>query len=243
MQKSLLAQFRTDQASNTTETNLQACGSVLFGISWLRAYLDTPMRVLLQNWPSAEEVAHLHSIRDLARTVASGTTSEVAKHIGEYFVETLVERGTMNPDARVLVKTLLNLWQRAPDLNHRLLALSVVQGHLVPAKFRYTCLAQLPELSDGVVINLHSILNDYDQGPAVACLDLTSLLASATEPTTCWKLVLTYMVETQGQTLMDYALTNLKAYEWMHFLGALQSVHAECDPRNPSCLLARATDP
>ncbi len=234
MQTLLFSQIQSGQSSNDTETNLQACGSGLLEASWLRPSLDNSVLELFNDWPTREDVGSLHSIRDLAKTTDTGTVSEVVKKVDDYFLDCLFKRGTIHTGTRALVKALITLWQRAPDSDRRLLALLVVQGRAISTNFRSRCLAQLPQLPDGFVHSLRMIIQNYDQAPAVACVDLTSLLAATTLPVTCWRPVLNRMIGIQGKNLIDYALANLKAFEWLQFLRDLHILFGEEMDWNPT---------
>jgi hypothetical protein len=238
MQKLLLSQIQSGRSSTDIETKLQACGSGLLETTWLWPFLGSSLLELFKEWPSRADLEYLHSIRDLTAVPAAGDMSEVSKKVDGYFVDCLVKRGTINTGTSILVKALMTLWQRAHDSDRRLLALSVVQGRVISTSFRCRCLAQLPQLPDGFIHNLRVIIYHYDQAPAVACVDLTSLLAATRLPVTCWRPALSRMIESQGEKLLDYALANLKAEEFLQFLENIRSLFGEKMQWDPATLPA-----
>jgi len=131
MLKLLLSQIQSGRPSTDAETKLQACGWGLLETTWLWPSLDHALLELFKDWPSVADMKYLHSIRDLTRLATAGDMSEVSRKVDGYVVDCLVRRGTINTDTRILVKALMTLWQRAPDSDRRLLALSVVQGRVI----------------------------------------------------------------------------------------------------------------
>lgn len=207
---------------------LQACGSGLLETPWLWPSLEDSLVGQFKEWPSPEDLGYLQSIRDLARTSSTGNMLEVVKKVNDYIVDCLVMRGTIDPGSRILVKALIKLWKQADDSNRRLLALSVVQGRVITTNFRCRCLDQLPKLEDGFVYNLLAIIQNHDEAPDPACVDLITLLVTTEASVlTCWRPVLKRMLRNQGQKLIDYALANLKAHEWVQLLSDLDKIFGE----------------
>ncbi|KAE9370616.1 hypothetical protein N431DRAFT_38267 [Stipitochalara longipes BDJ] len=228
MQKILLSQIRSGQPSSDTEARLQACGSGLLETPWLWPSLDSSLVDLFKDWPTPEDIGCLQSIRDLARMSFTGNMLEVVKKVNDYLVNCLVKRGTINTGTRILMKALIKLWKQALDSDRRLLALSVVQGRVITTNFRCRCLDQLPQLEDGFVFSLRTIIQNHDDAPDPACVDLTTLLVTTEASVlTCWRPVLNRMLQNQGQKLIDYALANLKAREWVQFLLDIRKIFGE----------------
>jgi hypothetical protein len=235
LQSRLLSLIRSDQPSSDTETQLQACGDGLRTTPWLWPSLNASLVELFKDWPLAEDIVCLQSIRELAGMSSSGNMLDVVKKVNDYLVNCLGKRGAINTGTRVLVKALIKLWKQALDSNRRLLALSVVQGRVITTNFRCRCLDQLPLLSDGFVHSLRIIIQNHDDAPNPACVDLTTLIVTA-EPSvvTCWRPVLNRMLKNQGEKLIDYALANLKASEWVQFLLDLRQIFGEDVNWDPS---------
>ncbi len=224
MQRLLFSQIQSGQSSTGTELNLQACGSAFFGTPWLRSSLNSSFGDLLNNWPSLEDVRYLHSIRDLAKKSSTGNMGEVVKNVDEYMINCLVQSGTILPGTKILVRALLALWKRAADSDRRWLALSVVQSQVFTTNFRCCCLNQLPRLPDGFVYSLRHIMQNSDEAPDITCVNLATLLAANESSVTCWRPILRQMLEFQGQKLIDYALANMNATEWVQLLSDLGKV-------------------
>jgi hypothetical protein len=149
---------------------------------------------------------------------------EVVKNVDEYMINCLVQSGTIPTETKSLVKALLTLWKRAADSDRRWLALSVVQSQVMTSNFRCRCLNQLPQLPDGFVYSLRLIIQNYDEVPDVTCVDLATLLAANKSSATCWRPILRQMLESQGQKLIDYALANLNADDWVQLISDLRKV-------------------
>ena len=227
LQRRLLSQLRSGQPSSDTETRLQACGDGLRNTPWLWPSLDDALVDLFKDWPLPEDAVSLQSIRDFAKTSSTGNMLDVVKKVDDYLVNCLAKRGTINTGTRILVKALIKLWTQALDSDRRLLALSVVQGRVITTNFRCRCLDQLPLLPDGFVHSLRNIIQNHDEAPEPACVDLATLLTTELSVVTCWRPVLNRMLKNQGEKLIDYALSNLKANEWLQFLLDLRQIFGE----------------
>lgn len=224
MQQILRSQIHSGQSSTDTELRLQACGSALLETPWLRSSLDSSLVELFNDWPSVEDIRYLHSIRDLAKMSSTGNMWEVVKNVDEYMINCLVQSGTIPTETKSLVKALLTLWKRAADSDRRWLALSVVQSQVMTSNFRCRFLNQLPQLPDGFVYSLRLIIQNYDEVLDVTCVDLATLLAANKSSATCWRPILRQMLESQGQKLIDYALANLNADDWVQLISDLRKV-------------------
>jgi hypothetical protein len=65
---------------------------------------------------------------------------------------------------------------------------------------------------------------NYDEAPDVTSVDLANLLAANESSVTCWRPILRQMLESQGQKLIDYALANFNADDWVQLLSDLRKV-------------------
>jgi hypothetical protein len=133
---------------------LQAIGKLLLDTPWLEPLLDAPLRSLLDNWLTAEEIKIWQSIHLAARRVTPRTHISLIEDINLYYTDRLVMHSTADASTIPLVETLISLWQQTPDTNRRAVALMMAQGLEINLSVRCRCIAELSGWSGDFVYDL-----------------------------------------------------------------------------------------
>lgn len=207
------------------DMKLQSLVAHLMHLEWLWPLINyNGLDELLEDWPSVDDLKNLHSIRIAAQTSAAGLRDRLMPMIDGYYLDSLVTRGTIDDEARAIVKSLIYLWRRSTDWNRRGLALLVAEGQGLLTANRCQFINQLADLNIGSVTRFHSILTTYHESGDVACVDLAALLANSQAPDlmNCWRPALYHMVVERGSRLLDYTLNKFKVDEWIRWLRNLR---------------------
>lgn len=208
------------------EMKLQSYVASLMKAQWLLPLIKYDgLLKLLEEWPSADDLKNLHSIRRIAsRKPAAGHQVALLAMIDGYYLDCLVNRGTINDETRGIVKSLIILWTKTGNSNRRNLALLVAESHNITSPNWCQLISQIPDLNIDIVTRFHAILSTYSKSGDAACVDLVALLGNSQTPELvyCWRPVLYYMVANRGSKLVDFALTNLEVDKWIGFLRNLR---------------------
>ncbi|MCJ1386186.1 hypothetical protein MMC17_009312 [Xylographa soralifera] len=227
-------QINSGVAWYNTATELQAFGKGLQEALWLHPLLDTALKASIEAWPTVEYIQILHSTRVGSHAMATaGTANCLVQKIDAYCVDCLIVHGNLDQPAKHLVEALADLWQHTTDVDRRALSLRIAQGSGVGSDFRCRCLTQLLTLPIGFVHNFLKLLEDYDQNAEAACIALARLLASTPEVVADWRLVLLRMIAKHDLTLVEYALTHLKARRWLQWIEDLGSIFGDAMEWHP----------
>jgi hypothetical protein len=207
------------------EMKLQVFVVNLARVRWLLPLIDYDgLDELLGDWPSADDLKNLHSIRIAAQNSAARLRLPLLAMVDNYYLDCLIKRGTADEENRNIVKALVLLWKQTPDWNRRGLALSVAEGQGLLSTNRCEFIGSLAVLDIGSVTRINTILASYHETGEAACVDLAALLANSQEPDliNCWRPALYRMTTERGSQLLDYTLNQFTVEEWIRWLRNLR---------------------
>jgi hypothetical protein len=254
--KALIDQLRPRRAGTGfppwtgADMKLQSFERIL-RIDWLFPMINYHgLEDLLQNWPTAEDLLSLQSMRLAAGTSPLSLRVPLLEIINGYYLDSLITRNTLSDELRSIVQSLISLWMQTPDWTRRVLGLFVAEGQGLIKVNKQQIIAQIPNLKTALVGRFQSIIASYQEVEPgdVACIDMAGLLANLQNPdiVNCWRPTLRQMTEDRGAKLVEYALANLTVEEWVRWLRnlgiALGGQPFFDEPRSSDCSSALNED-
>jgi hypothetical protein len=190
----------------------------------VRSWLDTLLHEeVLKNLIGMYELSSRHF------TSAQSGSVTLRAYIETYYVDHMVDSGTgcqslghtqaFTHNAQHTVEAMLEIWKDRKTESHRLLGLEVCH-RLSDVSARCASLAVIPLLLVSFVDEFMSILRSAEENLDLACMKLTKLLASFTHSDTIGNLstILYEMLDKREDSVLQYALNNLKTWEWFEWL-------------------------
>jgi hypothetical protein len=225
--REMQATLKTQLGSSKLMMQLHTFGKAVQAAQWLVPLFYAPLRTLIKNWPSPRKIRDMNSLRSDVRKATSPELKSLSLQIDEYYIECLIEPGSMNQQTKSIVESLINLWhQKLFSADKRAVALTIAQGEGKGACIRRDCLRQLPTLPDEFVHALRQILESSVKEPYRSCVDLAHLFANylfpAHKDVACWRAVLYNWLIDQDLALFEYTSTQLTINEWYLWLSDLQ---------------------
>jgi hypothetical protein len=205
---------------------LHTFGATLLKAEWLMDSLDTELRSTILQWPSLLEILECHAIHTFSFSQNGITPAIFTTKLAGYMIERLVQPGTLNASEIRAVETVMVFWRKHPDQDRRMLGLTLAEQGL-EHDLDYQCMIeQLPSTEGFLITTLLKILRAESINPEDGCIALAQSLTSTHHGDTinCFRSILLAMMESQGDSLMNYALQNLGVVAFMQWMENLEVI-------------------
>lgn len=231
LHKTLLMQFGAGSDWLDAATELLVFTHELQEESWLLAELDPSVQQHITSAPSLITIETLSAICNSVRSATTPTPVPLLSQIDAYCKAQFIPSCTVDPQGHGLVETLISLWQQDLNRNYRGLALLVADLPNTGCQFRRDCLTDIMTLTEFWVTSALEALKLQDTNPDLGCIALIRLLASESRPDIRerWRKVLTFAIEKQHETLLQYAVTHLTTNMWLELLSNIRMVYEGCE--------------
>jgi hypothetical protein len=163
--------------------------------------------------------------------VADSGTNVLKTAIAAWFVDRLIERGTLNPASKKTVDAILHIWNGTTtrvdaNLERRSLALLASQHTGVDLTLRIRCFDQILRLPVDFVAGLLPLLRKFWEYPERSVIDIVNLLTKADgEMAFCWKDILYKLIEgLQPEALIEYVLKNMDVRQYLALMLDIKSL-------------------
>ena len=228
-QSDLCERMEAGKPWDGNQIDLLAFGKELQGAPWLIPLLDPSLRTYIQsiiNGPPMEVINLLESIRISAQSVTPSNGDSLISQIDAYCKAWLIPHCKIDASSRLLVQSLVRLWDQYPDSKRRNLALRIAQYPNTDVPLRCMRLTQMVTLDDDFVTTLLAILQDCKETSVRLIVKFVAILASETraEVVKCWRMLLYREIQKHGDQLVDQALANLTARDWLSWLHLIKTI-------------------
>jgi hypothetical protein len=174
--REIQAMISTQLEDSNSLRQLHVFGIGVQASQWLHPLLNDTLRTLISRWPTAEKISDMVTLQlDIPRLSRGGFT-RLKEQLDQYYIECLIEPGTIDLPTRKLVETLIRLWQEKPDNDRKAVALFIAQARGPEIRERCECLRQILSAPDAFIRIYNQIVENFSREPDACCIDVVKLL-------------------------------------------------------------------
>jgi len=164
----------------------------------------------------------------------SSSTDVLKIAIAAWFIDRLLEQGTLSHDLRDIVESIIHVWNETTtkaNVNLERRSLALLSSRYAGADFRLRihCFNQIVHLSSDCVTGLLPLLQKFAEYPELSSMRFTKLLVNANDDfALCWKGILHKLICSLKPTaIIDYMLEHLKVHQFFDFVLDLKSLFTD----------------